>query len=75
VAERLNLDREVMNALWDDFVFEISLEPSLLVTLEDEARWAIKNRLTDATEVPNYLDYIYFDALEAVKPTVVGIIH
>jgi NitT/TauT family transport system substrate-binding protein len=28
VAERLNLDREVMNALWDDFVFEISLESS-----------------------------------------------
>jgi hypothetical protein len=34
-----------------------------------------KNNLTDATKVPNYLDYIYFDALEEVKPEVVTIIH
>jgi hypothetical protein len=47
----------------------------LLITLEDEARWAIKNNLTSATEVPNYLDYIYFDALDEVKPEAVGIIH
>jgi len=73
VAERLKLDKEVMTALWDDFIFEISLGQSLLVTLEAEARWAIKNKLTDKTEVPNYLDYIYFDALEKVKPEAVGI--
>ena len=74
VAERLKLDKEVMTTLWDDFIFEISLEQSLLVTLEAEARWAISNNLTDKTEVPNYLDYIYYDALEEVKPEAVGII-
>jgi len=74
VAERLNMDRELMTALWDDFTFEISLDQSLLVTLEDEARWAIRNELTDETEVPNYLDYIYFDALEEVEPEAIGII-
>ena len=75
VAERLNMDREVMDVLWDEFVFEISLQQSLIVTLEDEARWAIKNNLTDATEVPNYLDYIYLDALNELKPDAVNIIH
>ena len=75
VAERLGLDIEVVAALWGDFVFEVALDQSLLVTLEDEARWAIKNGLTEATEVPNYLDYIYMDALEEVKPEAVGIIH
>ncbi len=55
--------------------FILSLSQVLIIAMEDEARWAIKNNLTDATEVPNYLDYIYFDALEAVKPDAVNIIH
>ncbi len=74
VAERLKLDKEAMTTLWKDFIFEISLDESLLVTLEDEARWAIQNKLTDKTEVPNYLDYIYFDALDEVKTKAIGII-
>jgi len=75
VAERLDLDREIMVSCWEDFVFEVSLDQSLLITLEAEARWAIINNLTDGTEVPNYLEYLYLDALEEVKPEAVGIIH
>jgi ABC-type nitrate/sulfonate/bicarbonate transport system substrate-binding protein len=74
VAERLGLDKEVTNILWDDFVFEISLHQSLIITLEDEARWAVNNDLVEAEKIPNYLDYIYIDALEEVKPEAVTII-
>ncbi len=42
--------------------------------MEDSARWAIKNKLTDAKKVPNYLDYIYTDALKAVMPEAVRIV-
>lgn len=59
---------------WDDFTFELSLNQSFLVNIEDEARWAIRNKLTDKTGVPNYLDYIYIDALESVKPDAVTVI-
>jgi NitT/TauT family transport system substrate-binding protein len=45
-----------------------------LIAFEDQARWRIDNNLTDATRVPNYLDYIYLDALEKVKPEAIGII-
>jgi len=55
--------------------FDISLNQSLLVLLEDQTRWAIKNKLTDLTEVPNYLDYIYLDALEEINSDAVTIIH
>ena len=75
VMERLDMDKESMLLLWDDFVFEISLDQSLIVTLEDEARWAIKNNLVKGKEIPNYLDFIYLDALKKVKPEAVGIIH
>jgi ABC-type nitrate/sulfonate/bicarbonate transport system substrate-binding protein len=74
VAEKLELDQQVMSVLWNDFVFDISLAQSLLLTLEDEARWAIKNNLTNKTEIPNYLDYIHFDALETVDLNAVKVI-
>ena len=75
VASCLKIERESMNELWNDYKFRLSLPQSLLVTMEDQARWAIQNNLTDATEVPNYLDHIYIDALLEVRPEVVGIIH
>ena len=74
VAKRLNLKKEITALHWDEFTFEISLDQSLLINIEDEARWAIKNGLTDKTEAPNYLDYIYIDALDEVKPEAVTII-
>jgi len=74
VSESLKIDREDIGLFWDEYVFEISLDQALLVGWEDIARWAIINEFTDKTEVPNYLDYIYFDALEAVKPEAIGII-
>jgi len=75
ITAYLKTDREIIDKLWDMYEFRVSLTQAFLVTLEDEARWFIKNKLTSATEVPNYLDYIYWDALEAVKPEAVGIIH
>ncbi|MCL4376773.1 MAG: ABC transporter substrate-binding protein [Actinobacteria bacterium] len=75
-AEMLGAGREKeVITDWPTFTFEVSLNQSLIVTLEDEARWAIKNKLTNKTEVPNYLDYIYIDVLEKMKPEAVGIIH
>jgi NitT/TauT family transport system substrate-binding protein len=74
VAKRLGLDRAVMTVLWKDFVFELSLEHALIITLEDEARWAVKNKLVEAEDIPNYLDYVYVDALEKVRPGAIGII-
>lgn len=74
VSQRLKIDKELVISVWEDFEFQLLLDQSILVVLEDEARWAIKNKLTDKTEVPNYVDYIYPDALESVKPEAVTII-
>ena len=71
--KRTKSDEKEGNKFWPKFNLKVSLEQSLLVALEDEARWAINNELVDATEMPNYLDYIYMDALEEVKPEAVTI--
>lgn len=55
--------------------YKLSLEKTLLIAMEDEARWHIEKQYTDIKKVPNYLDKIYFDALESVNPGAVNIIH
>jgi NitT/TauT family transport system substrate-binding protein len=42
--------------------------------MNDEAHWIINNDLTIEKEIPDFLDYIYMDGLEAVKPNAVNII-
>jgi len=63
-----------MDSILPEQEFTIILPQALIVAMEDQARWRIKNKLTEATQVLNYLDYIYFDALEEVKPEAVTII-
>jgi len=64
----LNLDQISLDAVWTQYNFSLSLDQPLILAMEDEARWAIGNGLTDEKTVPNFLNYIYTDALKAVKP-------
>jgi NitT/TauT family transport system substrate-binding protein len=75
VKNRFDYDSAYIDYSWPNQKFAVILEQSMLILFEDQARWKIKQGLTDATEVPNYLEYIYFDALEEVKPEAVGIMH
>lgn len=54
--------------------YVIELPQSIIMLLEDQTRWAIKNNLTHRASIPNYLEYIYADALEEIKPNAVTII-
>ncbi|MBI4765089.1 MAG: ABC transporter substrate-binding protein [Deltaproteobacteria bacterium] len=74
VRKRLKIDSAVVKANWDDFHFKLFLDQPILTSLEDKARWAIKNKLKDTDTMPNYLDFIYVDALKAVKPEGVSIV-
>ena len=74
MQRRLGLDPGYMEAVWQQNQFTLSLDQSLVLAMEDEARWMIANNLTDATSVPDFRDYLYPDCLEAVKPGSVNII-
>jgi NitT/TauT family transport system substrate-binding protein len=74
VAEFNRMDAETLRKMWQDNYYTVSLDQPLILALEDESRWAIQNRLTDAENVPNYLDFIYFDGLQSVKPKAVRIL-
>jgi len=74
VQRRLGYDAACISAIWPDTQFTLSLDQSLIVAMEDEARWMIANNLTSEKKLPDYLDYIHQNSLSAVKPEVVNII-
>lgn len=71
VADFCNIDKAVIGEMWAVENFSVTLDQSLLLALEDESQWAIKGGLTDKTNIPNYLTFIYADGLESVKPNAV----
>jgi NitT/TauT family transport system substrate-binding protein len=60
--------------VWHENNFSLSLDQSLIVAMEDDARWMIKNKLTTEKQIPDFVNYIYVDGLKAVKPEAVKII-
>jgi len=74
VAEFIKTDKVILDETWDIFTFRVTLDQALLVDFEDQSRWAIKHRLASRRDMPNYLDFIYVDGLQAVKPAAVRIV-
>ena len=74
VGKRMNFDAPYLEMIWPRYQFALSLDQSLITAMEDEARWMIKNKLAKDKNVPNFSNYIYVDALKAVKPEAVNII-
>lgn len=74
VSNRFNYKSHYINYSWPVHNFGVKLPQALLLAMEDQARWRIENKLTNKLKVPNYLDYIYVDGLEAVNPEAVTII-
>lgn len=68
-------DSGYLKSAWHKFNITIGLPQALLLVLDDQARWILANKLTTAEKIPNYLNFMYFDALEKVKSEAVTIIH
>ena len=75
LARQLEISTERAAAVVGNYALGVSLDQALLVALEDEAAWVVKYGLADNPRIPNFLDLIYVDGLEAVKPGAVTIIH
>jgi ABC-type nitrate/sulfonate/bicarbonate transport system substrate-binding protein len=74
VADFSRMDIGLVGEIWPEMNFNVTLHQSLLLALEDESRWAISSGLIGRREIPNYLDFIYFEGLESVKPDAVRIL-
>ena len=72
MAAATKMDKKLIRDVWNAFNYRVVLDQKLLLTLEDEARWAIKNKHTDKTVMPDYSSYIHSDSLRAVRPEAVS---
>lgn len=61
--------------VWSQNKFSLSIDQSLILAMEDEARWMIKNNLTSEKTVPDFIESTYLDGLRDVKPDAVSVIH
>lgn len=74
IAKRLGVDRAGIRKFWKTLNLEVSLEQSLIMLLENQARWAVRESLVKKNRVPDYTDYLYLKGITRVKPQSVSII-
>jgi NitT/TauT family transport system substrate-binding protein len=74
VADFIHLDRALLDQVWSVYDFRVTLDQSLLVSLEDQTKWALRTGRAGRGMHPNYLDFIHADGLLAVKPSAVRLI-
>lgn len=74
-ADISGVQNQTVSELFKTMEFGLSLRHSLLLDFEDQARWILKNGYSDTKKIPNYLNYIYPDALKVVKPEAVTLIY
>jgi NitT/TauT family transport system substrate-binding protein len=74
VRKRMDFNKAYLETIWPHYQFSVSLGQSLIVAMEDEARWMISNNLTVEKQVPDFTGYIYEDILKEIKPEAVNII-
>ena len=60
---------------WEDNNLQVTLDRALLDGMNREAQWVFDNQFIETDIKPDYLDFIYFDALKKIKPSAVTIKH
>jgi len=74
IQQRFNYNDTYMDEIWKEHRFTVSLDQGLVAAMDDEARWMIKNKLTDARDVPDFIKRIHVETLASMKPGAVNII-
>ena len=74
IQKRLGYEDSYVARIGPQHRFSLSLNQTLVVAMKDEAQWLIDSRLTNERTIPDFVSYMYTDALKAVKPDSVNII-
>lgn len=74
MKQKLNLSDNFSDTLWAKSHFMQSFDQGLLLAMEDEARWLIKNNLTNKKSIPLFLNYMNTTPLSRIEPTAVQFI-
>ena len=72
---RLQQDQAYIDATWSDFDYRLSLDQSLISTLEGQARWALREgHVPGDNRIPNYLTFVATEPLRKAEPAAVSVV-
>ena len=76
MAKGAVMDPAVVESNWRTHQFELTLQQSLLTTLQGQARWAVREGHVDATlPEPEFLNFIDSNVLRNLKPSAVDFVY
>ena len=76
LARDVGMDPEVIKAVWPHYQFELSLQQSLLTTLQGQARWARREgHVNSSLADPEFLNFIDPDLLRKIRPNAVDFVY
>ena len=75
VGKASGIDDATMVKLFEPEDYAVSLNQAMLLALDDQTRWAMQKGLVAPGPMPNYLNFMKYQHLEAVLPTAVTIVH
>lgn len=64
-----------IDSLWKNHRFRLGLDHPLIMIMEAEMRWMNPRLGTRRSDVPDLLNFVYFDALNSVKPDRIKVVH
>lgn len=73
LAERLGYEHTYVTSVWDEHLFGLSLDFSLVAAMDDESYWLVSNGMLETTRTPDFRDALCPEGLRAVRPDAVGI--
>jgi ABC-type nitrate/sulfonate/bicarbonate transport system substrate-binding protein len=74
LAKRLGADRKLIAELWPKLDLGVSLRQPLVLLLESQARWALREGLINSEEIPDFTSHMHLDTLRDLKPEAVTVI-
>ena len=74
VGDALKIDDTTMAQMFRPESYAVSLDQAMLLALDDQTRWAMKKGLVETKPMPNYLNFMNYQHLEAVLPSAVTIV-
>lgn len=73
LRQRLGVDQRFIDWVWPGLRFQLTLDQSLVKTLESEARWALRERHVAGKAVPYYQHFLHAPPLREVDDNAVGL--
>jgi ABC-type nitrate/sulfonate/bicarbonate transport system substrate-binding protein len=74
LARRLGADQRLINQLWNKLHLSVTLHQPLVLLLESQARWAVREGYVDGDEILDYTSLIHLNTLYKLKPEAVTVI-